>query len=156
MITEPCYWYIPTIYELKFSSYKKMQAYSPVCFRYRFITKNFFASSKSFWGFRKTGPFRENGTSTLFRHRKIFYYTIVTTKTDWADIFKLVSMQSMIHWLGPSDISRCCQIGHQAKFSAQKAESNCSDANRLQVWSLHPTPVTVIRASCRSSHLPLY
>ena len=29
---------------------------------------------------------------------------------------------------------------------ARKAESNCSGASQLQVWSLHPTPVRVIRA----------
>ena len=114
MITELYYWHIPTIYELRFSS---MQAYSPLCFRYRFIIKNFFAGFKSFWGFRETGPFRENGTSTLFWHGKLFYQTIVITKRDCTDIFKLASLQSMIYWLGPSDISRCCQISHQAKAS---------------------------------------
>ena len=33
------------------------------------------------------------------------------------------------------------------KNFAQKAELNRSDANRLQVWSLHSTPVKLIRAS---------
>ena len=42
------------------------------------------------------------------------------------------------------------------KLVAQKAESNRSDANRLQVWSLHPTPVRLIRATTCCSDSSLY
>ena len=42
-------------YEQGISSYKKFQAYAPLCFRYRLI-KNGFADPKSFQGFRETDP----------------------------------------------------------------------------------------------------
>lgn len=49
-------------------------------------------------------------------------------------------------------VNFCCyfffffNVCSHVKIGAQKAELNRSDANRLQVWSLHPTPVRLIRA----------
>ena len=46
--------------------------------------------------------------------------------------------------------------GEKKVKNARKAESNRCGANHLQVWSLHPTPVKLIRARDDSKMHLLY
>ena len=85
---------------------------------------------------------KRNGTYILLENR----YHKNRLHCRWFNQSKSMTLIAPTLWHKSPLWNRTPGINDQWKFGAQKAESNRSDANRLQVWSLHPTPVRVIRA----------